>query len=283
MNHVFRSLALLLLVLPMAALAQHTLYMSQGTKFYPVIRVDRTHPQLEIDGRIEGSTQSGQTRMMSNVAFPPVVIRVLETDTKFLNGRSDSINHLLKTFTLRAGFNTSAPIDGVFMYLAVATKSGRALTFFHEIGNLEPGKPKFISIDHELGQNFEYDHYSFYLFAAGAELLHTAMPEHELEAGLQKTIRQKLEGVDASGPKQLIAPPPAYPAALRDRKVTGQATISLKIDTNGQAIEPKVVQADDPAFGEAALTALKEWRFIPAVKDGNRVTTTVKLPFKFAP
>jgi TonB family protein len=47
--------------------------------------------------------------------------------------------------------------------------------------------------------------------------------------------------------------------------------------------DPVVTEATEPAFGEAALQAVREWRFLPKVVDGRRVESQVSLPFSFAP
>jgi TonB family protein len=43
-----------------------------------------------------------------------------------------------------------------------------------------------------------------------------------------------------------------------------------------------VKSATDPAFGEAALRAVRIWRFLPKVKDDNPVETKVDIPIVFA-
>jgi TonB family protein len=286
MKFSLRAFAVLLSIgalLPVASRAQHTLYKRQGKEWYPVISVLRDHPYLKIGDAIEPSSEGGPTVMRPNETFAPVIIRVENVEAKFMNMRPQSVNHLLKGFTLRAGFVATAPIDGVFMYLAVAMKSGIAQTFFHEIGNLEPGKTKFLSVDHDLAENFDYAGYRIYLFANGAEILNTSMAPEVVDRAMHKMIRQQLGTIQTAGPKPLIAPLPPYPDSLRDKKIQGQAVVSFKVTPEGRATEAAVVSADDPAFGTAALAALNDWWFVPAVKDGTPVATPVRLPFKFAP
>ena len=41
--------------------------------------------------------------------------------------------------------------------------------------------------------------------------------------------------------------------------------------------------ATTPEFGDAALKAVSQWRFLPRVKDGQPVATKVALPLIFKP
>lgn len=76
-------------------------------------------------------------------------------------------------------------------------------------------------------------------------------------------------------------PAPVYPASLEDTGKNGVATIRFTVSATGAVEAPEVVSADDPAFAEAALVVLPEWRFDPATRDGVAVATKVELPFQF--
>lgn len=82
-------------------------------------------------------------------------------------------------------------------------------------------------------------------------------------------------------PKPLATPAPAYPAALTDSGRDGTATVEFTIDTDGTVKNPVVVSADDPAFGEAVLAALPNWKFQPGQRDGKPAAMKVKQPFNF--
>jgi TonB family protein len=47
-------------------------------------------------------------------------------------------------------------------------------------------------------------------------------------------------------------------------------------------IDPVVKSASDPAFGEAALGAVKLWRFLPRVKDDYPPETRADVPVVFS-
>lgn len=97
-----------------------------------------------------------------------------------------------------------------------------------------------------------------------------------------------------------------YPADLRLEAVSGSALIDVLIDTRGQVesvtavdrpagvravliLEEKdgtqrqVTPHDRPAFQVAAIRALREVRFSPAVRDGHPVPYTLRMTVTFDP
>jgi TonB family protein len=65
--------------------------------------------------------------------------------------------------------------------------------------------------------------------------------------------------------------------------VSGSATIHFTISPNGRVQEPSVKTATSPEFGEAALVAARQWRFLPKVEHGRAVATAAEMPFAFLP
>lgn len=80
-------------------------------------------------------------------------------------------------------------------------------------------------------------------------------------------------------PVETIAP--TYPADLVDTGRSGGAVIAMTITAEGRVSEPVVQSSDHPAFGHAALAAVRGWRFEPARQDGTAVAIKVALPFQF--
>jgi TonB family protein len=50
---------------------------------------------------------------------------------------------------------------------------------------------------------------------------------------------------------------------------------------NGSVAVRQVKHASKPAFGESALAAARQWRFLPKVKAGKPEAVTVEMPFNF--
>jgi len=90
-----------------------------------------------------------------------------------------------------------------------------------------------------------------------------------------------LEEVDR--PPELVRHlPPLYPLAAKRKGIQGQVIIRLVVDKAGEVQSPEILEAIPRGiFERAALTAVKRWRFAPAVKDTNAVDVVVVIPLKF--
>lgn len=60
----------------------------------------------------------------------------------------------------------------------------------------------------------------------------------------------------------------------------GSASIEFVISKDGTPTEMKVLNASNPAFGRACLTAIAKWKFRPGVVRGKPVRTRMTVPFK---
>ncbi|PTV98026.1 TonB family protein [Halanaerobium saccharolyticum] len=75
---------------------------------------------------------------------------------------------------------------------------------------------------------------------------------------------------------------PEYPSNLRKRNIEGEVIISLRIDKAGKAHDLKISQSSGyDSFDQAALSAVSNWRFEAAEKDGIKVEVIVNLPIRF--
>ncbi len=79
-------------------------------------------------------------------------------------------------------------------------------------------------------------------------------------------------------------PLPRYPEALLADKVEGDVIARLQIDSNGRVTDASIVAhqgQQDPLLDEAALEALLQWRFRPALRDGQAIASVVQVPVEF--
>jgi len=75
---------------------------------------------------------------------------------------------------------------------------------------------------------------------------------------------------------------PEYPAALKAKGVSnGSAKIEFIINSEGRACLPRVLEATQPEFGWAAMSALNQWVFDPPTRDGKPADVRVQVPFGF--
>ena len=79
------------------------------------------------------------------------------------------------------------------------------------------------------------------------------------------------------------APPPRYPAALRESGVAGRVLVRFVIDTLGRAeLDGAVVtETTHTLFADAVKNVLGLYRFSPGSIGGRKVRTMVQLPFTF--
>lgn len=84
-------------------------------------------------------------------------------------------------------------------------------------------------------------------------------------------------------PRAIFQTAPAYPADVRDKKLEGSVTVIFVVDATGKAVDPRVERSNHPAFDKPALDAVRQWRFEPAVKAGQRVACKMRVPIRFQP
>jgi protein TonB len=76
---------------------------------------------------------------------------------------------------------------------------------------------------------------------------------------------------------------PVYPSAMRGKKVEGLVTVVFVVDPSGKVATPRVEKSTHPVFEKPALDAVKQWKFEPAVKGGQRVACKMRAPIRFQP
>ncbi|MNJ34956.1 transport protein TonB [compost metagenome] len=56
---------------------------------------------------------------------------------------------------------------------------------------------------------------------------------------------------------------PAYPAELRQAAITGSVRVGFNVHADGTVSDVNIIQSSEPAFIDAALVAVRQWRFKP--------------------
>lgn len=73
---------------------------------------------------------------------------------------------------------------------------------------------------------------------------------------------------------------PEFPFRL-ESILSGSAVVVFTVRVDGKVSDSSVVEADDVLFGEAAISAVRKWRFRPAEVKGVPVDCRMTLPFYF--
>lgn len=76
---------------------------------------------------------------------------------------------------------------------------------------------------------------------------------------------------------------PAYPRFAQQKKVEGTVIISILVSENGDVADARVLREAGGSSGlnEAALSAVRKWKFRPGVKEGKRVKVWMTYPIVF--
>lgn len=72
-----------------------------------------------------------------------------------------------------------------------------------------------------------------------------------------------------------------YPEAAREKQLQGQVWVKILVSETGDVENVEVISGD-PVLADAAVHAVKKWKFKPFLKNGNPVKVSTKLPFNFA-
>ena len=75
-----------------------------------------------------------------------------------------------------------------------------------------------------------------------------------------------------AGLKRLRSEPPDYPASALAQGISGVVTLEFRVDAGGEPRDLHVVEATPPGvFDQAAINAVKHWRFAPTIVNGAAV------------
>lgn len=81
----------------------------------------------------------------------------------------------------------------------------------------------------------------------------------------------------------LVRVPPRYPARALARGIQGRVLVEFTVDPAGRVRDAQVIAAEpENVFEEAALEAVRQWRYEPRVEDGRALSRSgvrIAIPF----
>lgn len=102
------------------------------------------------------------------------------------------------------------------------------------------------------------------------------------DAGLgDRDIEAEVSVEVDQNPRVLRKVDPKYPEAARRANREAVVMVEFTVDVDGKATDIKVTDPKGFGFDEAAIEAVKKWRFTPAKKDGVSVPKRVRQPIRF--
>jgi len=84
-----------------------------------------------------------------------------------------------------------------------------------------------------------------------------------------------------TAPHATYAPDADYPEKARRAKDRGVVLVDLVVGTDGLPHDVKIFRGATPALDQAAIDAVKRWKFTPAAKDGHPVAVQTKVEVSF--
>jgi RNA polymerase sigma factor (sigma-70 family) len=83
-------------------------------------------------------------------------------------------------------------------------------------------------------------------------------------------------------PKPVTQATPQYPLEMRRNGITGNVTVRMTIDAKGDVTEATPIHSSRVEFDDAAVQAVKQWKFEPGQKNGQPVTTQTDIKIVFS-
>jgi protein TonB len=77
-------------------------------------------------------------------------------------------------------------------------------------------------------------------------------------------------------PRVIHRVPPMYPQEAKEKGISGTVVVAVTVDKQGNVTTAKVVEGDK-IFWESALTAVKAYKYEPAMLQGKPVAATVQV------
>jgi TonB family protein len=86
----------------------------------------------------------------------------------------------------------------------------------------------------------------------------------------------------ATSLKRLRVSPPDYPPTAIAQRITGNVMLEFTVSTSGEPRDVHVIEATPPGiFDQAAISAVKRWRYAPLLVNGAAVEVPVKTRMRF--
>lgn len=90
------------------------------------------------------------------------------------------------------------------------------------------------------------------------------------------------EPAQGARPDYAYNPQPDYPMLLREQGVGGVVWLRVWVDSEGRPVEIKLAKGSGyRLLDDAALRAVRQWRFIPARNGDQRLASWVEFPIRF--
>jgi protein TonB len=116
--------------------------------------------------------------------------------------------------------------------------------------------------------------------AAGSAVARSdaARPDAPVEASGARIVRV---GQGVAPPRKIFDVKPIYPADAQAARVEGVVIAEIRIGTDGSVVDA-VIKRSIQMLDDAALDAIRQWRFVPTVVDGQPVEVVMIVTVNFS-
>lgn len=262
-------------------LAQNALCVVHDGQSYVVQKVNQGLVYIEEGNKLVSIRPVKSGLVPIKEYYPALVsVRDLNVNTFAVGTGASTINNELQ---FSATFASGYFLEDAYFVLQLDMAHGVKRIFQQEIGDLKPGKSRPIRLAVPLAEELGSGHFTLHVFTQGREVFNSTQPMEYREGVLDQMVMKRIEKVKDAAPQPMIGPVAEFPASLLKQRTKGEALVAIRITRKGAVADPQVLQATDPAFGDAALAAVRLWRFLPRVENGQPVETSVNVPFHFEP
>ena len=105
--------------------------------------------------------------------------------------------------------------------------------------------------------------------------------DKDAEKDKLKTVSKDSECDEITHPVAIEKVNPKYPEEARKAKIMGNVIVETEINEKGTVDDIEVIESPDELLSEAAIEAIRQWTFEPALCDGRPVGVYYDLTIKF--
>ena len=113
------------------------------------------------------------------------------------------------------------------------------------------------------------------------EIMETIKVEAQGFAARNQSPQRIRVGGNVQSARLLKQPKPVYPDSAKARGVTGVVLLQTVILKDGSTASPVPFAGSDPELAEAAMQAVKQWKYQPTLLNGQPVETVTTISIQF--
>lgn len=196
----------------------------------------------------------------------------------------ESKNYLLISYDNRNGYDkTYVHVDPeTFLpFMSTSIKSGGKIgVVCSEYREIDGVKLPF-SIDINMNGN-KAIHMSVREWKLNSNLEDALFVKKSAKAQIQKGLQMDPTGFldSVSNPELIHKVRPVYPELALRARITGKVILQVAVDDEGLVRDIRVFRGH-PLLNDAAITAVRQWKYRPTIQNGKPVPVTIMVPVEF--